>query len=302
LAHIGKRNIQCQFAASGTKQVKLRIARYDNDQLRELPLANDYLARTARLLRDMIAPAELSRLGKIDNSLRLVQGRAGPFYVLKETVLGMGLRRVGNVFFTREFAHALFTDSMLCRGSVRGAVDRATLRYQEAGGQLASLLPQRRDTWERLVEDVYYSPRVEALLFRCMQQCEEHTEMQVLSMDCTMRVCMGLLAQATYRHARAIRCVQALPAEEALHAVCTVRGRTGAVVAIQPVHTESAEELANVLRRSLTDAQRAQVEFVAVDDVSHRLHAELLNVLPNMKGLVLDTMHLCMKYEQEPAP
>jgi methionine synthase II (cobalamin-independent) len=96
--------------------------------------------------------------------------------------------------------------------------------------------------------------------------------------------------------------VQALPAEEALHAVCTVRGRTGAVVAIQPVHTESAEELANVLRRSLTDAQRAQVEFVAVDDVSHRLHAELLNVLPNMKGLVLDTMHLCMKYEQEPAP
>eukprot|EP00969_Alexandrium_andersonii_P248836 10996937-Alexandrium_andersonii.AAC.1 len=66
------------------------------------------------------------------------------------------------------------------------------------------------------------------------------------------------------------------------HALCTVRGLTGAVLALAPIHSESSKNVASVLESHFTAEQRAAVRHVATDDPSATMWSEFRSALPNL--------------------
>eukprot|EP00972_Heterocapsa_arctica_P062720 9251042-Heterocapsa_arctica.AAC.1 len=50
-----------------------------------------------------------------------------------------------------------------------------------------------------------------------------------------------------------------LPTQAAVHALLTIRGKTGAVIALQPIKTENTGHIAAAFAECMTVAQRRQV-------------------------------------------
>ena len=85
---------------------------------------------------------------------------------------------------------------------------------------------------------------------------------------------------------------------EAYTRVLSVRGRSGAVLALEPSVGESPPHIVACLQTCLPQAGLLQVEHLATDSPNENLLAELTNVCPNLKALSLDPTHAAMKYEQ----
>jgi hypothetical protein len=83
-----------------------------------------------------------------------------------------------------------------------------------------------------------------------------------------------------------------------VYALLTIRGKTGAVIALQPIKTENTDHVAAAFTECMTVAQRRQVIHVATDDPSVTLIRGLKGECPNLKILSLDPMHIVFVYEQ----
>ena len=81
-------------------------------------------------------------------------------------------------------------------------------------------------------------------------------------------------------------------------AVCrllTVRGRTGAVLAIQGIKSEAGYHIAEVLQARMTEEQRSQTIHVASDSPGLALFLRTLQKgLPRLQSLSLDATHTCI--------
>ena len=81
----------------------------------------------------------------------------------------------------------------------------------ESGNKLSSLLPRRSPHWMPMLEDIatshVFRGKMESMNTVLMQQ----DAWRYISMDATLKLCMKLMGQASYRS-------------------LTVRGRTGAVL------------------------------------------------------------------------
>ena len=77
-----------------------------------------------------------------------------------------------------------------------------------------------------------------------------------------------------------------------------MRGRTGAVLGMIAISSEKAPEICLALSEVLPAQGLAQVECVASDSASLKLHAELKSIMPNLQYLMLDPIHLSIVYEQ----
>ena len=106
-----------------------------------------------------------------------------------------------------------------------------------------------------------------------------------------------VVGMATYRHSQAVRENSAVPEEDAVNAVCrllTVRGRTGAVLAIQGIKSEAGYHIAEVLQARMTEEQRSQTIHVASDSPGLALFRTLQKGLPRLQSLSLDATHICI--------
>ena len=72
---------------------------------------------------------------------------------------------------------------------------------------------------------------------------------------------------------------------------------TGAVVALQPVHTESAESICEAMQMSMAAAHLASVRHITTDDPSVRLLTKLQEICPSIQAISLDPMHIAYVYE-----
>ena len=86
--------------------------------------------------------------------------------------------------------------------------------------------------------------------------------------------------------------------QEALRRLLTLRGRTGAVLCMAPVRSESATSLMEYLTSEISDKIRQQVESVATDQPSGILFSELVKALPRLAIVTLDPVHLVIPYDQ----
>ena len=163
----------------------------------------------------------------------------------------MFVRRIGNIFYTCEFAALVFSESILSSSSTSALAARAAWRCQQAGSVLLDLLPTREDSWLAMIEDIFFSPRINLLHERLLEECQFHSEFRSLSIDGTAKVCLKLLGQAHPLKPLVVRRGQALPESDALHKVISIRGRTGALVSLQAAYGEGSDDIAADLTRAL---------------------------------------------------
>lgn len=166
-----------------------------------------------------------------------------------------------------------------------------------AGSELVNLLPSHTGRWWPLVEDIFSSEKCMSLRRNLFAACAQNTEFRSLSIDGTFRVCLAILGQKPFNLSRQERREAAIPEEESVRRVITVRGRTGSVVSMFGSYGEGAREIQTGLRDTLPEDSLQQVEFVATDAPSYRLFCVLKEALPNLKGLGLDPVHLAMHFE-----
>ena len=100
------------------------------------------------------------------------------------------------------------------------------------GSELTSLLPTDVRHWWPIIEDVFTSTAVQSLSAEVLEAfCASH-EFGVVTLDATIKCCMGIMGQESYRAPKKKRDAAPFDDNAALRRVLTVRGRTGAVLAM----------------------------------------------------------------------
>ncbi|CAJ1402799.1 unnamed protein product [Effrenium voratum] len=270
--HIAKyHTVKVQFCPSGTKQVKLLLALYDEDCMRGKDGQN-YLQRSSDTLRQTVAPSLLSSRTDIDKFIRIVFTAAGPVYRNLDALTdGEPLRRVRNIYYTRCFAHLVVREMLLCNAKatwLKAMIPRVTQEAVARNCLTTSLLPSNVKDWWPIVEDIFTSPRLSDRKDSLLQEAVQHEEFVAISIDATMR------------------CSQVL----------TVRGRTNAVLLLHAVPSEAAEVIVTALAELPAHAL-AQIQFIASDSPSSALARQLRRVCPNLVMLSLDPVHLAFAWE-----
>jgi len=281
-------------------QNKLVIALHDDDCLCRKSMSPNFLSRSAKILAKHI-PLNLQKKKQqlIAKNLVVVLDAAGPEYYIKQQLgKDVDVRRIGNTYYTKSMAEAVYRKALSCRARMNQIKVKIMGDMRAQGSEVSSLTNVNASFWEQLVEDVMCSPKVKAVLEDQRLECEAHQEFHSLTMDCTYKICAPLMGQAKFRAKREIRESQALPLEEAKIAVCTGRGRTGALLLAQLVGAEGAIDYAGALTKQFTPSQLAQIVHIGVDDPSRRLYIILKEKCPNLESLSLDPIHPVMMFEQ----
>ena len=289
------------FCPSGTKMFKVVMALWDHDNITDAPHRKDYLARASEIMRKTIVPGLGSKAmsQRVDKSTRLLMRRDGPRMIHVREVLNLGSRRyhrVGNTYMTMDFANELVAQAMISKSSIGGTAVKMAEIMTLQGSELTSLMPSGHPWWTSALAATFLSPASAAIWESFMAVWLSTFEFQSLSIDCTFRMLYSLKGQAPHGAPAATHLMQALPPEEARHALLTVKGSTGAVLLMKPLQWESAEEIRTALEQ-LPDECKRQVTHVATDDPGRLLFLELQSVFPNLQFMSLDGLHMAYRLE-----
>ncbi|CAE6926624.1 ABCB1 [Symbiodinium sp. CCMP2592] len=215
-----------QYICSGTKQLKVACALFDNDQI-ALREGSNYLQRSADL--KWVVPALSASSNEVDRHVRLVLTERGPVYwSLQQVTATNEVRRARNLFYTQGFAD---------------------LVYRE-GSNMVSLLPTHTSYWWPIIEDIFNGPPLK-LQVRAMQDFfVDSREFEYVSIDATIKCCMSVMGQASYKASAAQRIAAVFNDDNSYRRVLTARGRTGAVLAMIAMSSEKAEEISCALAQN----------------------------------------------------
>ena len=284
------------YVPAGTKLLNLVKALFDHYQLTGVE-PHRLLERASNLVRAWVVPPLDHVANAIDNQLALVLTGTGPQYRAKAIVQRQGTyRQVGYTYYDVAFFKVFLDLALVHHGRMKAVRNALISTFVAAGSRVTHLLPVRSDFWMRLLEDVIRSPFVRTVLADMMRECVAHQEFRYIAMDGTIRCAMRLKGQASYRCSADVRNEAAIPDAEAVRRVLTVRGRTGAVLSMQPVASENAENVREHLSKLLSTDVLDQVEAVATDMPSHKLYGELRELFPNLRCLSLDPVHIAITY------
>ena len=184
---------------------------------------------------------------------------------------------------------------------VKSVWPRFMLDAVRAGSALVNLLPSRTSRWWPLIEDVFMSDKAIELRNTILAECVAHGEFTAISIDGTFRVCLSIMGQLPFNMSKELRQKAAFKDDESIRRVITVRGKTGAVVAMFGAPGEGAADLRRGLENNLPTAALHQIQYLATDAPSVKLLEELKETLPNLEGISLDPVHLAMHYESASA-
>ena len=288
------------FVASGSKQYQLVRALYDQ-QVSANGSPAGLLQSSAKLMRDWldssgVVPEGMATDTSIDRKLALCLTGDGPKYLSADLAKTSGrFRAVGYLHYDREFAAVFFSEMVRCKGKAKTVATSLIHFFLGKGCPVVFLLPRKVTTiYLKLMEDLMRSPVVEAWKHKLLDQCLSHREFVHVAMDATVRMAMRLKGQANYRQPKAVRDAQLVGDEHAKRRILTVRGRTGAVLCMQAIRSEAADDLKDFWIEHIPANIRNQVEYVASDQPSLAMLTRLSEVLPSLKALYLDEVHLCI--------
>ena len=189
----------------------------------------------------------------IDKLIRLVLTDKGPEYwsLSKLERQSVNCRRVRNLYYTHKFGEIIFKEILMSRSKVKAMLPRLLLRAAESESQLGNLYPTHVRHWWPLVEDIFMSPEVCRMQQGLMAELIDHDELECISIDATLRCCLRLVGQASYRAPAAIRAQAAFDDQVAKRRVLTVRGRTSACIGMWPIASENTEGVVVELMKQL---------------------------------------------------
>ena len=288
---------ELSYVASGTKQLKVVMALYDNDQIRRRQ-PKRLLERSADLIRTTVRPGLGGDRTLIDRKIVLAFHSDGPIFLNEDTVAhSLNYRRVGSTYYSREFATLVVQETIVNQGLVKPMIHRLAMIFTQKGSTLSSLLLTDVAGWLKVLEDIMYSPFVADLQRDLLSECFQHEEFIHLSMDATVRLMRRVKGQEDYRCSYDRRNTAPIPDSEAKRRILTIMGRTGAVVGFVLVRNEGSEEIVRALSSKMTQMHMQQVRAVSLDECNAKLFQALLQILPNLEYMMLDTVHPAIVYE-----
>ncbi|CAK0855829.1 unnamed protein product, partial [Prorocentrum cordatum] len=181
-------------------------------------------------------------------------------------------------------------------------LDEHMVLVLEEGGPRYYLQSELCQMSVRRVGDCYstreFYNRARERLAGLLAECEDDGELQWVSIDGAAKPAFTLVGQASCRAPRWVREDQAVPIDDQLHVVLTMRVRSGAVLLATPVQTENAENVCSALSSAFSASQLALIQCLVTDDPSAKLLDGLQDVCGDLKAIALDCCHLAMVYEQ----
>ena len=82
------------------------------------------------------------------------------------------------------------------------------------------------------------------------------------------------------------------------HSYVTIVGLRGSTVGIVPAYGEGPAVYKSALRSAVPREALSSVQFVSSDTCSGKMHNSLKEVLPNLRGVCLDPMHICFTVDK----
>jgi hypothetical protein len=236
-----------RFCCSGTKQLNVVIALYDIDiVMRQIPCK--LLSRSAEVVRNMVFPEIHPNIMIIDKLLRVVFDHAGVKFVNADYAINNEIvRRVGNIFCTRRFAELLLRDVLIYNGKMKSVMQRIAIQVTSLGCEIANLLRVNGKSWWPMVEDVFASPAVQTLRYVSLAELETHTGYSSISIDATLRICLSILSQSAKKNTASDYSV-----DGSVKRVLIIKGRTGAILAMIPMSTDTSEVVAKALSDNIS--------------------------------------------------
>jgi len=256
------------------------------------------ISRSAAFMRSTVRPALDGNNNNIDRGIRLVLTANGPEYHNIDTIIANSdCRRVRNLYYTREFAELVRTETLLSRIRMRSVIIRIIARMTQDGSCGVRLLPTKVAYWWPLVEDIFGSDVVAAKSDLIMKMYFDNQELAAISVDGTFRCCLSIAGQSSFRAPKEERERAAFGDAEALRRVLTVRGRTGAVIDMRAVRSEASSDIAEALTAGIPMKYRNQVLHYKCDNPTSELFSQLQKVFPKLQSMSLDCIHLPIVYE-----
>ncbi|CAE7686642.1 unnamed protein product [Symbiodinium sp. CCMP2456] len=295
--HIEKHHVVAnQYVCSGTEQVKVILAMFNHSASSQIP-ASDILQKSATLLRDTVQPRLKNNCNHIDQHIQLVLDVAGPRYVNAKFVgNGLDVRRVRYLYYTHSFADLLIREAVLNHAQVRTMVTRCHMPALEHGNRISTLLPGDVRYWLPIMEDITSPAAFRGEVSEMTRSLELNDEWHYVSMDATVKVCLKLLGQETYRAPKTVR--NAAPfGDAAWRRILSVRGRSGAVLLLRPLQNESSEQLVEAFTETFSADKLGTICHVATDSPSEKLYTQMKAICPKLESLMLDPVHLAIVCE-----
>ena len=201
-----------RFGCRGVKQRKVIMAMHTLDNFVGHPQTG-YLRKSAALLRRTVEPGVSPTRTLIDRFLRMVLTGDGPVFASAAALTEgrLEVRRVGNVLYTRDFAERFLRLLLQLGGRVPACVNSLQTHFQLEGNELGHLMPEHSKTLWPIVADLQLSPDVVAWKAALYARAVARHEHQVLTVDGTMKVTMGVMLRR-----QALRPLRSSPALEEL--------------------------------------------------------------------------------------
>ena len=180
---------------------------------------------------------------------------------------------------------------------MRSIWPRCHIAARESGNKISTLLPSDVRHWLPILEDITMSPSYNAKLRAMTTHLEESGEWNCISMDATLKICLKLKGQASYRASSSVRNEAPFGDDVAWKRLLTVRGRSGAVLLLHPLQSEKSEDIVSALDEGFSHQQLGSILYVATDCPSAKMYNDLKRLCPRLKTLMLDPVHLAIVYE-----
>ena len=102
-----------------------------------------------------------------------------------------------------------------------------------------------------MVEDVWSSREVKAMHATFQNARVQTGEYRAISMDTTVKACLKIIGQESYRKSKTIRAAAPFDGQDAIRHVLSMRGRTGAVLILAGLSKDDAHTVVACLRKKL---------------------------------------------------
>ena len=142
-----------------------------------------------------------------------------------------------------------------------------------------------------------YSLALRQKFSNMLSTLEDDQEWIYVSTDATLRTCLNIKGQESYRASTAVRNSAPYPDAVGWRRLLTVSGRTGAVLVLEPDLTEKAEHVADAFKAYFSERALCQIRYIATEQPSPRLYELSKGACPKLECICLDPIRLAIVYE-----
>ena len=184
------------------------------------------------------------------------------------------MRRVGNLYYSRCFANAMFRvfrEMLPSQGRLTEVMKRILVFAASSGDEMENLIPTHgRHVW-KIFQDLFRLDIVEHMVENHMMEYLRGNEMQIVTVDCSVKIALATMGQAKASAIKKNPASAAYSETDHRRRVLSIRGRTGAVLLMEPAREENVHDLSSTFLRCLKGVFRERVRYVCVDKPSRAM-------------------------------